>query len=344
MHLKKSLLVLCSLVSLCTSAQIQSNCSVPPNLLAAYDLDVKALAIERMYAIKTPDTASIWIPQKYQDTIWRGLAAIFNLDTQLQVDSIFRRYCVHAHKAVPPGLNASLNIYFDTSFAWTQAWRDTQTTTGYGALDSFLQRYNYTVESYFSVSSFHIARIESPHSLNRKAVKDSLVQFDGLTSVWDSYGSFKHRDIIYRKDGTAKFIFEIGWGDCLAGCVNRKYWHYSVDEENCTVALDTIVSNVYSYYEFTPPGDCELYPTNVTAIRESMNLDIHPNPASDFVWVRPTPEKLLFYYLHDFSGRMVQKGALDSAGKIWIGDLSPGVYLLHLFDKATRKQIKVVKF
>ena len=51
-------------------AQLSSNCNAPAILLSEYDLDVKDLALKRIYQIKSPDTSSIIILQSYQDTIW----------------------------------------------------------------------------------------------------------------------------------------------------------------------------------------------------------------------------------------------------------------------------------
>src|ERR1035437_4640516 len=78
-----------------TKAQIPSSCIAPPVLQTHYDADIKHLALKRIFNQNSPYKDSIKVPQNYQDTISQGLAAIFNLTSVIQRDSVFDNYCIH---------------------------------------------------------------------------------------------------------------------------------------------------------------------------------------------------------------------------------------------------------
>lgn len=84
-----------ALICFSSYSQVPSSCSAPSILLSEYDVDVKDLALSRILFLETADTAEINIPTSYQDTIWDGLAAIFNVYSDFQRDSVFDIYCIH---------------------------------------------------------------------------------------------------------------------------------------------------------------------------------------------------------------------------------------------------------
>jgi hypothetical protein len=76
-------------------AQVPSNCDVSPILQYYYDRDVKHLALTTIYERQSPAMDSIIIPQVYQDTIWKAMAAVFNLADSPARDTVFEIYCIH---------------------------------------------------------------------------------------------------------------------------------------------------------------------------------------------------------------------------------------------------------
>jgi len=207
--------------SVSSFAQITSNCITPPNLKTLYERNVQYLALNRIYEIGSPDTAFIDIPQQHLDTIWNGLAAIFNLQNQLDADSIFYVYCIHNYYA---RYGTTLWVYVYTDTAWTQAWQNMQTQTGYGALDSLLSQYDFQMTS-FAYSNYYYNRfavIQTNRIINYKAFIEKLMTFKGIYyAVYESQNG--DGDVIsYSKDTSQRFTFSMGWGDCLSGCTSRK--------------------------------------------------------------------------------------------------------------------------
>ena len=121
--MKKLLLFI--LLAVCiqtTKAQIPSSCMVPFALQTHYDADVKHLALKRIYYQNSPYKDSITVPQNYQDTIWQGLAAIFNLTSVIQRDSVFDKYCIH--QDVSYFVNHQIYVGVDLAYSWTQQWQN----------------------------------------------------------------------------------------------------------------------------------------------------------------------------------------------------------------------------
>ena len=167
------------------SAQIPSNCDVSPLLRTYYELDVKDMALKWLYSIKSPDTSQIDIPQWCQDTIWSGLAALFNRCDIPEVDSVFNKYCVHTDVGFQgSGIFKYMGIDVDTLINWTHKWINYQITTGITTLDSLLAKYGFTVDNVYHWSnSPPTVLLATTQLINTPALCDSLRSFQGILSA-----------------------------------------------------------------------------------------------------------------------------------------------------------------
>lgn len=121
------------------SAQTQSDCESSWGLNHYYKWDVAYLTFKRLYEIKSSDTNKIIIPQVHQDTVWNGLAAIYNAFAIYQRDSIFDIFCVHKSAEYGSPLYPAIKVELDTTFNWTSYWLNGEINSGYTALDSFMK-------------------------------------------------------------------------------------------------------------------------------------------------------------------------------------------------------------
>lgn len=87
-----------------------------------YAEDVADLALARMIEISSADTNEIIIPWYHQDSIWRGLSAIFNTTTFSARDSIFDIFCIHDGINYASPSYPAIYIRYDTTFSWTHSW------------------------------------------------------------------------------------------------------------------------------------------------------------------------------------------------------------------------------
>ncbi len=176
--MKLFLLASCTLfISICSFAQVQSNCVASEEFKAEYKKDVEYLALVRIYEVQSPDTNQIVVPQSWQDTIMNGLAAIYNTGTQLEADSVFTWYCFHNNMPdyfLPSGqwpdssiVEAKMNG--DYYLEWTTDAEIVNLTGQYG----------FEIEEGCCPSSSYEynwgwARFASPNIINVNVFKDSL--------------------------------------------------------------------------------------------------------------------------------------------------------------------------
>lgn len=327
-------------------AQSPSDCTIPESLSSRYENDVKYLALIRMYQLRSPDTIFIDIPQAYQDTIWSGLAAIYNMGTQLSADSVFNLYCIHAevnhHYDIPSKAfhGSSIMIKVDTSYSWTEAWSVAgQTLTGYQELDDFLAHYGFRLTTYFcSANSEYLnnwAILESAHVVNTKAFGDSLEEFEGLRYPDYEYSNNvgDGNTISYSCSDTFRhYAFRLGWGDCPSGCTSSRIWYYRVGEK-CNVVLDS--ANSFGWDSFPAPPNCN--PVSISGLEQQKQLKIFPNPARDFLIIETDRQETAesdFYIFSDIQGRVLLKGEFINYAKLSLRRFAQGIYLLKIINHA----------
>jgi len=71
-----------------------------------------------------------------------------------------------------------------------------------------------------------------------------------------------------------------------------------------------------------------------------IELEVYPNPSSDYVYVENLPASVSAYKLLDLAGRLVQHGVFDrQIGRVDIQDLNTGNYHLVLLDDSGRQYV-----
>lgn len=239
--MKKLLLFITVIICVHTiNAQIPSSCIVPQVLQTYYDGDVKHLALKRIFAQQAPYIDSINVPQNYQDTIWQGLAAIFNLTPVIERDSVFDNYCIH-HEA-SNFIYHSIYVAVDTTYNWTQQWQNLNTTTGITSLDNLLSTYGFTITS-FSTFGSNYATLTTTQNINVIPLCDSIETFSGVLYSEPNPPIGFGNEIIYNKVGNDRFYdFTVGYGDCPSGCTGQHTFKFKV-YNNCSVDYLGIFDN-----------------------------------------------------------------------------------------------------
>ena len=72
------------------------------------------------------------------------------------------------------------------------------------------------------------------------------------------------------------------------------------------------------------------------------SLQIYPNPVNDFIYIKNTPQSRLKFQIIDLNGNIIQKGQLLNEA-IDVKGLSPGIYLLHIFNDKAQNWTKFVR-
>lgn len=315
--------VLLSFMAVIVFSQVQSDCEKSWGLDHYYKKDVAYLAFKRLYEIKSPDTNKIIIPQIYQDSIWKGLAAIYNAFSIEQRDSVFDIYCIHNTSQYGSPLDPGIMVELDTTFEWTSNWLNGNITTGYEELDAFLAEYNYFIQ--YADSNSNTVVLNSDMPINPNPVVDSLLFFNGIKDS-HLYVVTSHGDKIeYSMSGNEQFFdFTLAWGDCMAGCSNRHKWSFKVNYSNCTVEYLGLTSNAGQV--LPDPRNC-----NITSImkpeRNNSEVSIYPNPALNILNI--ACENITQIELWNIQ-REIKLLRFDKQNfvKLNVETLEPGLYLI----------------
>jgi len=227
-------LIFFSILATTISAQTQSNCETSWGLEYYYKRDVADLALNRLFSIKSPDTNQIIIQQIHQDSIWKGLTAIYNASSIPERDSVFDFYCIHNNSSNTRKLFQTIYLEVDTSLSWTDNWFNGEIVTGYSELDSLISKYAYNIESVNY--NYGVVQIYSEMLINPYAISDSLMSFEGIENALPVPTNFDGNRIEYTLEGEHQyFSFTLAWGDCYMGCINKYKWNFSVNISSCEV-------------------------------------------------------------------------------------------------------------
>lgn len=322
-------------------AQVSSSCQIQTTLQNNYAIDVKEIALRRIYLTHSPDTNSIIIPQSYQDSIMQGLAAIYNLSV-FERDSVFDHHCIHQSNYY---INYQILVSLSNSCPWLYDWEFLSTPTGVPALDSLLSTYGFTVTNFSQFSGQNIATLTTTQSVNIKPVYDSIATFQGVIYAEPNpiYGS-SGRYIAYSTIGDVKYFdFAMGWGDCYSGCLNWHKWQYKVNND-CSVEFLGTQNQLYSQNEPYPlPLNCNI--TNFNDIDyEAKSFKVYPNPVKDIMKIEEYKTKASQYKIINSIGELVKQGRVDIINEIQIGYFPQGVYLIKLQDDSKKFiNIKFIK-
>ncbi len=321
-------------------AQTPSSCKPDSLLIKAYAQEISSMALQRMYAVKSPDTALIRIPQIHKDSIISGLSAITHLALfDPSIDSIFNKYCMHADDYFG-GQNA-VEIYSDTKYEWTKKWKGGILTTGYGALDSLIGAWGGQLNIYYEWGGHNItARIFFDSNINIRAMADSLNHFYGIDYAHQLTIGGAAVGFSYKQDSVQHFGFSLGWSDCSMGCNFVRYWGFKVDNA-CTVSLERY--SLRNDDRSTQPSMsyCNYFPLFVKDEKQSdHSLLIYPNPGHQSINVKGSAAA--DFIISDISGRILLRGKIAGPTPIAIESLASGIYWLKLSN--TEGKVSVGKF
>ena len=107
---------------------------------------------------------------------------------------------------------------------WTAAWPESL-YTGYEPIDELLSTYNAVNVSY----SGDYFTLEFVQPLNMDSLASLFETVEGVANACPIILIGEGSDITAQPipDGWS-FVFELGWGDCLAGCIYHHYWEVHV--------------------------------------------------------------------------------------------------------------------
>jgi hypothetical protein len=196
---------------------------ISDSIRSSYRSDAAYLAYRHIYLNMMADTALIHIPQPLIDSFYEGLIHIYNCKSITSIDTITKIYAVHAFPEISL---YRLVVGFDTSYAWTKQWQEGFTITGNDSIDSLITHYEFEL---YRKARYRFGVLVTKIPLNMWVLGQVFNQIAGVRFAEPDGAVGSGNDIIatLNMDHT-HYKFTIGWGDCLAGCTQRRYWEYTV--------------------------------------------------------------------------------------------------------------------
>ncbi|MFZ4796369.1 MAG: T9SS type A sorting domain-containing protein [Bacteroidia bacterium] len=294
---------------------VPSSCLAPDSVVTKYKTDAYRITLRRLLRNNSTYKDTISIPEKITDTILNALISIYNATSLAARDTIIKIHTVHSFPR--PDLNR-ISIRADSNLVWMQNIRKGISPTGNNTIDSLLNKYNLKLQYYFALkfSPSHILTL----------ISDSNYNILGLTKIFNGVSGVDYSELnSFAGDGNditdsiysdhIEIIYSKGWGDCPAGCTERRFWKFNV-YWNCSV-------------EFVSSYGNRLPIVGVNEIKNSM-IKIYPNPFTDYIYIDNKEFKFNFT-ITNLLGQEIKSGM--STTKIEdLQDLQKGIYFLHLFN------------
>lgn len=318
---KSSLLIIFVIGFFVSIAQEPSHCNVNPMLRQYYDLDVKDAALRWAFECDSNyRTTSALIPQMLEDSIWRALAAVFNVQNMPERDSAIDMYCIHQYPR--NHLVNEIILVVDEENPFIISWLNQD--PGYPILDSILSKYGFISFDKEAMNPFILLRTEQ--KINIYYVLHLLKLVDGViyadpNLTWGDGNGFD-----YRSSGTDRFLyFDKAWGDCMAGCYAHHIWPFKIDE-NCRVEYMGTLRHYDEDESIGEPWNC-----NITGIDKSIKseISVFPNPVNDYIQIKNTSSSISEFEIRSMNGQLIKKGQVYGENRIDVSYMVKGVYMIH---------------
>lgn len=331
------LLLLLTVLQGTVAAQVLSSCVVPTELRQAYQRDFVNLSMRAMLQAQSPDTALVHVPARWLDSIAGGIAAIYNATVLPERDSVFNFYCVH-DVASPIQTYAGYLMEVDTTYPWTNAWRNLTTLTGNPAMDTLLLKYDLHLTQYFNWSFGDYALLQTDSLWNNRALIDSLEMVPGIIyGEPDQIIGLAGKIQLQFVGNDRYYDFYMEFNDCFDGCDNYRVWHFKVQPDCSVNYLGFDDWGVFGVQPLPPPSNCNISTAVQDGVVGDDRYQVYPNPATTrlFITAAAASAGKATVWLRDLNGRMVvARQDFEGTGTVDIEGLAAGMYFLCITDES----------
>lgn len=315
----------------CTEFRCQtvtSSCNASAEIIKKYKKSADKLAVRRVIHIGNTYKDSVTINKQISQQYLNALVAVYNATALPARDTIVVVPIVLDYK-IPYDLNSIL-ITADSAQLWMKNLRNNIIPCGNVSIDNLLSKYYLNKVSYSDFSnvfSYHGVsfRTDSNCYINQLCNKFNALfslGFGFQTAFPNNEGNSPNLDII--DSVTTNYIelkYKLAWGDCMAGCMYRRYWTFRVAND-CSVEYRGCSGD---------PMPFNLFAGLRSNLVENHKVRIYPNPVTDKVKFEfpPATQTVFEVFIFNSLGQIVmQKERLDISSEIDVTQLNNGVYFL----------------
>ncbi|MCF8254469.1 MAG: T9SS type A sorting domain-containing protein [Bacteroidia bacterium] len=302
---------------------VPSNCTAADSVVNKYLPDAYRLTIRRAQRNNLTIKDSIQIPKEYRDTTLSALIAVYNATSLQARDTIF-----NIHTFPFPDLNTIL-VAADSNLNWMKNLRNGILPTGNQEVDSLMSAYWLKPGRYFDYNfqPYHYVVLKSDSQLNILPLTKLFLLLPNVYYSEQNSIIGDGPDIIDSIFADhIELLYSIGWGDCPAGCIYRRFWKFNV-------YWDCSVEFVNSYGSLLP----------ITSVNEVKvkKLEIYPNPFTQNLFIDGINEEFNFSISNQL-GQTIKSGRCLNQIEGLV-ELKSGLYFLTISNNNFHSTYKILK-
>ncbi len=205
--------------------------------------DACRLALRDVYSDPQSKNVLITLPKELVDFYYHGLVHVYNASSLAARDSVYGIFRIHTFRR--PEMR-SIIVAVDSIKSWVINWKNGNRLTGNSSIDSLMNTYNLQLDKYYPWLFHHAAVLYAEKPVNLFALGKKFETIDGILFTEENRTAGDGNDINAKIEAEYLSIeYSVGWGDCPAGCIHRRYWLFNVK-------FDGAVSFVRSYGDVLP--------------------------------------------------------------------------------------------
>jgi len=199
---------------------------VPAELRAAYLEDANRMALRDLLA---NGFAEVLIPQDAVQPYYDALVLVYNATALPARDTVVDVYRIHA---MGPATR-SLLLQLLGNEPWVQHLARREIPTGDPTVDTLLTRYSLSVGSAYTMQNGDVLlTLAPPEPLNIQALAGLFHGITGVRFAEPNNLVGDGNDMSGLIHGSRVLLdYSVGYGDCPAGCIARRFYHFAVHDD-----------------------------------------------------------------------------------------------------------------
>ncbi|MFC5271073.1 T9SS type A sorting domain-containing protein [Adhaeribacter terreus] len=302
---------------------VSSTCSAQDSIVGLYQEDASRLALRKILRNNLAYKDSVVIPKTHVDTVLNAMLAVYNSNLAAR-DTVISLLDIHTF---PHPVMNSIIISASGSLPWMQQLQLGNMNTGDAYVDQLITKYHLTFDRTFTIFN-PIVVLKSDSNYNISALSNMFEAINGVQYAHPgSFGGDGNdiQDSIHT--GHVELIYSYGWGDCLSGCINRRFWKFKVYYD-CSVEFAGSYGDIFRY-------------TGIKEI-EPHAISLYPNPFKDNISVEGF-QAPFNYSITNLTGQELIKGHAASNRIENLEKLRAGVYLLTIQTKSKTSIFRIYR-
>jgi hypothetical protein len=317
-----SIFVLLCIISTSFGQIVESSCEAPDSIVEKYQDDADALTLRKFYENELPWADSIEIPDAHSDTILNALLAVWNTEDLAARDTVVEMFDIHSRE-----LYAVNYIYIgaDSTLDWMQQLELGNIPCGNDTLDSLINRYILDITEYIKddYDILHWARLDGENNLNMGPLGRLIKPIYGVDYVDTLVNMVLDGNRIDCSINSefVELAYSYGWGDCLNGCMYRRFWEFRV-------YYDCSVEYLGSYGNL-------LEDMGISEKNDGFPIEIYPNPCRYHVNIHGLNKQdmPIVYSLYNSNGAKILSGKTKNESIDLSSPIDAGLYILEIYTK-----------